>query len=136
MLRRQLTPGAEQCSKTVPTSGMMMHYHQCLRAAVILHSDGKPYCRQHDPVQVAKKDAERIEKYDAEWKKKARVYAREKEERRLTARILRYFELAPKLECEPVTVFGRQYVEWHRKVKKLIGRLDENKRERKALRGI
>jgi hypothetical protein len=41
-------------------------HHQCSRSAVVIR-DGKPYCRQHDPVAQAEKKQAAQAKYEAEW---------------------------------------------------------------------
>lgn len=62
-----------RCSKTV--FGDRGHHYQCTRNATVKR-DGKSYCFQHDPVNVAKRDKKRQAKWDAEWKAKQKKWNR------------------------------------------------------------
>lgn len=55
-----------RCSGTV-YHGPWSHSNQCSRAGV-LREDGKYWCKQHAPSLVAKKQAARSTKWDAEYK--------------------------------------------------------------------
>lgn len=55
--------------------------HQCARNGVVEH-DGKFYCKQHDPVAVRQRDADRSAAWDAQWAAKE---AQRKEAARIAA---------------------------------------------------
>lgn len=128
-----MKPGdAERCSKEVRSDGMGFHFHQCFSKAVVVR-DGKPFCKLHDPLEVEKKTLARQAKYDAEWKHREYTHDLQAEEDRLKLLIVKCVRSAPQLECRPTTAFGRQYVEWHRKVERLLARLEKNKHKWKAV---
>jgi hypothetical protein len=54
----------ERCSKAVSVDGW--HRHQCTRKVALMF-EGKSYCAQHDPVRVAKKQADKTAKWEADW---------------------------------------------------------------------
>lgn len=58
----------DQCQARVWTSGGF-HSHQCQKLAKVKR-DGMFYCRIHDPIEKAKKQKVRDQKWDAEWKEK------------------------------------------------------------------
>lgn len=60
----------ERCSETVPTQGLLMHYHCCQKPVTVIRN-GKPYCKIHDPEYVKGKLAERMARYEKEWKEKS-----------------------------------------------------------------
>jgi hypothetical protein len=55
--------------------------HQCARNGVV-ERDGKFYCKQHDPVAVRQRDADRSAAWDAQWAAKE---AQRKEAARIAA---------------------------------------------------
>lgn len=65
-----------KCSKSVSDSSGFF-YHPCQRDMVAVE-DGKPYCRQHLPSEVAKREAARKAQWEEEWKKRDERYAAEK----------------------------------------------------------
>ncbi len=65
-----------RCSARVWDSGSWPSTHQCKYKAIVVR-DGKGYCKQHDPVEVAKREAERVAKWDAEREANAKMYHRE-----------------------------------------------------------
>jgi len=70
----------EQCCATAHYGQRWDHGHQCVRRAVV-ERDGKLYCKQHDPVEVEKRDKKREEN----WKKDARNSVRRMVKRSFTA---------------------------------------------------
>jgi len=63
-----------QCQARVWTSGGF-HSHQCKKSAKVKR-DGMFYCRIHDPIEKAKKQKVRDQKWDAEWKAKQASWER------------------------------------------------------------
>ncbi len=75
-----------RCSATVPTAGMMMHYHNCLNKAKVTR-DGKPYCAIHDPIRLSARTKERQKKWDADWARKTAIWDRESKSLKLLNRL-------------------------------------------------
>ena len=67
-----------RCSESVSGEGRFgwTHSHQCNREGKI-QRDRKWYCKQHDPVEKARKQKERSAKWDEEFKKKQAAWDRE-----------------------------------------------------------
>lgn len=65
-----------RCGKQVQSDGMGFHYHQCQRKGVVEH-EGKWYCKQHDPKEVARRREAQTKKWNAEWAAKQARWKRE-----------------------------------------------------------
>lgn len=59
-----------QCCESVMGDGPWgsLHRHQCKRTTNLVERDGNLYCKQHDPVEVKKREEARSARWDAKWK--------------------------------------------------------------------
>ncbi len=55
-----------KCCKQVRDEGRWPSFHRC-RHDMVVERDGKPYCKQHDPVAVKARNDVRSVKWDAKW---------------------------------------------------------------------
>jgi hypothetical protein len=80
------------CIESVCEPGRGGMIHQCYRKRG--HGEGGLYCKQHDPVAVAAKAAERTRKYNERWDKIANKQAREGRYRAALEEMLKILETA------------------------------------------
>lgn len=77
-----------RCDKDVHTAGMRMHYHQCLRRAVV-QREGRWFCKQHDPQEADRLTKIRQEKLNLEWAQRQKLWGREALDKKLIAALLK-----------------------------------------------
>ena len=116
----------KDCRALVHDSGRGVSFHQCQRAATVKRK-GIGYCKRHDPVAVAKADAERQRKWDEEYKRKEAGQERKATRFNLFPDLVELLEKAPDFGGEPKTAFGREYREWLKTTKKLLHRAERGR---------
>jgi len=67
------TPEKPKCCQRIFGSYATLRVKSCSRYAVV-ERDGKPYCRQHDPVRVKAAQEKRDEVYRKQSEERQRVY--------------------------------------------------------------
>lgn len=88
-------PRPGTCRASVHDGGRSVGFHQCSRKVTVereVSLKGKAvtigYCRQHDPVEVARRTRERDAKWRAEWDERDRKHKEHQRQRELEAAAL------------------------------------------------
>lgn len=107
----QVKLSPERCCKSVWVRDMIMRSFQCQRKWVV-EREGKKYCKQHDPVEIAQKRKVREREFDRMMI--ARKEIRERPERLET--LLKEVEIHLRSYCRIAKLPNKQIRALHRRV--------------------
>lgn len=107
MIPKTIQPN--RCCKMIADTNIWSNYHQCSRTKNLVERDGKFYCKQHDPEEVAKRDAAKRAKWRAELKDKQEQWKKDDLIHTTHPKLVELAHLAHKLILE-----ADNKIAWHR----------------------